>query len=349
MQAARVHGREDLRLESVPDPAPREGEVVVAVRVACLCSTDLEIYLQDLLWYTSGRARLPITPGHEWSGEVVGVGSGVADLRVGDRVVGEVAIGCGCCRYCLSGRPNICPARAEVGIINHDGAFAERLVMPAALVHSIGDLDFDAAALAEPTTVALRAVHQGGVGSGDRVAVLGAGTIGLLAMQAARVHGAGHILVTDLNERRLALAKELGADSTVNIAQHPLAALDHRHDAEFGFDVVIEAAGNPEAAEDALKIAALDGRIVIAGTFAGEPASLDLDTIVAGELTFRGVVGGQGMWEEAIQLVTKGEIRTTPLITHRLPLAQAQQAFDIMRDRSAGALKIQLEPQPRTD
>jgi 2-desacetyl-2-hydroxyethyl bacteriochlorophyllide A dehydrogenase len=335
MQAIRVHGRENLRFESVPDPAPGPGEVMAAVRAVNVCATDLELYLQELAWYTSGWARLPIIPGHEWSGEIVEIGPGVEGFRVGDRVVGEVAIGCGHCPLCRAGHSNVCPSRAEVGIINHDGAFAERLVMPASLVHPIGDLEFEAAAFLEPTTVALWAAERGRIAPGDRVIVLGAGTIGLLAMQAARARGAASVTVTDLDDRPLALARELGADAAVNVG---------RREPEGRFDAVIEATGSPQAVEQALALAAPLARIVIAGTFAGRPAMVDLDTIVAGELTVCGIVGGPGKWQEAIELVTKGVIRTTPLISRRLPLAEAEQAFAIMRDPGAGVLRIQLKP-----
>jgi L-iditol 2-dehydrogenase len=208
MRAIEFHGDERLEIVERPDPAPGEGELLIAPTAVGICGTDIEIFDGSLAYFRMGLAEYPIVPGHEWTGTVVDVGSGVTGFSAGDRVVGEVAIGCGVCVRCRAGRRHLCAKRTETGIVHMDGAMASRMVFPAGFAHRV-ELEPRAGALVEPTSVALHAVRRGRV-AGQRVLVVGAGPIGLLAAQCARAEGATEVVVSDTREDRLTLAAALG-------------------------------------------------------------------------------------------------------------------------------------------
>src|SRR3954451_19204827 len=188
MHAIEFHGDERLELVERPDPTPGPGELLIAPTAVGICGTDVEIFEGSLAYFRMGIAQYPIVPGHEWTGEVVEVGRDVRDFSPGDRVVGEVAIGCGVCVRCRAGRHHLCARRTETGIVHMDGAMASRLVFPAAFAHRV-DLSARAAALVEPTSVALHGTRRGDV-AGRTALIVGAGPIGLLAAQCARADGA---------------------------------------------------------------------------------------------------------------------------------------------------------------
>src|SRR4051812_22586939 len=208
MRALEFHGNEQLEIVERPDPSPGEGQLLIEPTAVGICGTDIEIFDGSLAYFRMGLAQYPIVPGHEWTGTVLEVGNGVAGYAPGDRVVGEVAIGCGVCVRCLAGRRHLCARRTETGIVHMDGAMASHMVFPAAFTHRV-DLEPRAGALVEPTSVALHAVRRGRVG-GRRVLVVGAGPIGLLVAQCARAEGAAEVVVTDTREDRLTRAAALG-------------------------------------------------------------------------------------------------------------------------------------------
>src|SRR5215213_4750681 len=189
MHAIEFHGAERLELVERPDPAPAAGQLLIAPSAVGICGTDVEIFEGSLAYFRMGIAEYPIVPGHEWTGVVVDVGAGVTGFAPGDQIVGEVAIGCGVCVRCRAGRSHLCARRTETGIVHMDGAMASLLRFPAAYAHRV---DFEGAALVEPTSVALHAVRRGDVG-GQSVLVVGAGPIGLLVAQCARAEGASAV------------------------------------------------------------------------------------------------------------------------------------------------------------
>src|SRR3954452_13541804 len=208
MRAIEFHGGERLELVERPDPEPGPGDLLIAPAAVGICGTDVEIFDGSMAYFRDGLSAYPVVPGHEWAGVVVDAGRDVRGFSAGDRVVGEVAIGCGHCVRCRAGRPHVCATRTETGIARRDGAMATRLVFPAAHAHPV-DLPARAAALVEPTSVALNAARRGEV-AGRTVAVVGAGPIGLLVGQCARAEGAAAVLVADTRPDRLALAAQLG-------------------------------------------------------------------------------------------------------------------------------------------
>ena len=221
MDALRVTGPGALALCRVALPSPGADEVAVRVAFVGICGTDVEIARGDMVYYTSGAARFPCTLGHEWSGVVIEVGAGEAAARfaVGDHVVGECSVGCaraGCAR-CASGSYHRCADRTETGIMNRDGAAAERVVLPARALHRVAaSVPLRAAALVEPAAVALNAALLANVGPGSLVAVLGDGPIGLLLLLVSRALGADAVFVVGADDARLALAARLGAAAVVD-------------------------------------------------------------------------------------------------------------------------------------
>ena len=325
-------------------------EAVVQVSYAGICGTDVELFVNEHFHhYKTGHARLPIIPGHEWTGVVVEVGSDVKHLKKGTRVVAEVSIGCGVCRFCKMGHANVCRARREVGIINQNGGFAQFACIPASNLRPALDLAPEIAVAAEPTAVALHGCQRVNVSAGDRVLVVGAGPIGLLSLQCAKACGAAFVAILDRDQKRLELARTLGADavlnsSSVGVAELPDLANSLTHGD--GFDVVLECAGAAKVFEHLLKTLAPLGRIAVVGCFGDHHPTFNPDALIAGENTIAGSVGGGANYGDAIELLRSGKVRPAPIITHTFPLAEAPKLFGALALGQApqGSLKVLLNP-----
>ncbi|MDR7544146.1 MAG: alcohol dehydrogenase catalytic domain-containing protein [Armatimonadota bacterium] len=342
MQAARLFGTRDMRVVQVNRPHPARGEVVVRVAYAGICGTDLEIYTGRMPFVRMGWVPLPQTLGHEWSGIVDEVGEGVTEFAPGDRVTGDVTISCRMCEYCKAGRYNICPNRRSVGIIRKDGAFAEFLVMPIHHVYKLPEgLSLEDAAVTEPASCALHAVQRLGPDPGDRIVVIGDGTLGLLALQAARAVGAGRVVLIGSHDEKLAIARQLGAYATVNrhrddVVQAPLDLLGGK------VEGVIEASGNAAAFGSALRLLRPGGRMVIISIYHEPVSSADLAFVATNEIVLSGTLAGPNVFPGLLRLMAEGAIRTRPLITQRLPLAQVPDAFQKIESRSELSVKTMV-------
>jgi threonine dehydrogenase-like Zn-dependent dehydrogenase len=346
MKAIRIYGPKDARYEEVPRPEPRPDEALVRVRASGLCATDHEYFTGEMPYVSQGLTRLPLIPGHEWSGEVVEVGSEAKDqFTVGDRVAGECSLGCLKCEFCIRGEYNQCPHRRETGLLNKNGAFAEYIRFPRYFLHKCTGVDFEASAFTEPTGVAVYAMKTARVSPGDAVLVVGAGPIGLFCVQVARAYGARTVMASDVRDDRIELAKALGADAGVNVATGDVreAALE----ATGGrlFDVAVEACGSPDALERTIEPAVRPrARIVMVGLTSGRRASLSVDDLVIQNWTIHGTLGGPGIWPEAISLIERGLVKVHPLITHKLGLSEYHRAIQIMKESDENAIKIILDP-----
>jgi L-iditol 2-dehydrogenase len=305
-----------------PDPLG-PGDVLVRLLATGICGTDVEIFDGTMPYFTAGMARYPLIPGHEWVGEVVETGAAVAGFAAGDRVVGECSVGCMACATCRAGDYHRCPSRTETGILNRNGGFAEYVTFPALFLHRIApDVPIECAAMVEPAAVAFNGVRRAGVSPRDAVAVFGDGPIGLLVAMTARAFGAASVTVVGGTPHRLALARSLGADATIDIGETPDIAAALRGVSGSAPGVVIEATGNPTAVETAIAAVATGGRIVLLGLFAGQrPRALDLDRVVIGEIALRGALGSPGVWPDVIRLIEGGRIDPCPLVSETLPLA----------------------------
>jgi L-iditol 2-dehydrogenase len=362
MRAIEFHGSEQLEIVERPDPVPGEGELLIEPTAVGICGTDIEIFDGSLAYFRMGIASYPIVPGHEWTGTVIDVGAGVVGFAPGDRVVGEVAIGCGICVRCLAGRRHLCARRTETGIVHMDGAMATRMVFPAAFAHRV-ELEPRAGALVEPTSVALHAVRRGRV-TGQRVLVVGAGPIGLLVAQCARAEGAASVAVSDTREDRLTLAAALGFPRACTLPGDDVddAHAGHAHGVHTGhgadiavikavldaigeqdlIDVVILCAGGPAAIAAAFAAVRPGGTVVAVGLSGAPTIPFDWDGMVVRDVDLIGVLGSVGYWPDAIELITSGRVKTEPLVTGAYPLDRTRDALEQLI--KPGTLKVLIQP-----
>jgi L-iditol 2-dehydrogenase len=335
MRAVVVERPGAARLERVPRPDPGPGEVLVRVSAAGICGSDVEVL--------EGRrparyVRYPIIPGHEWAGIVEAVGPGVENIEEGAAVVAEGFRACGDCARCREGRTNLCAADyAETGF-THAGAFAEFVCIPAHLVHQLPDgTDLAAAAVLEPAACVAQGLLEVELRPGLTVAVIGSGTLGLLAVALLSRVSPARLALVGTREPRLILGRELGATETWNVRedQYPNA----------GFDLVFEAAGTPGGARTAVELARRGGSVVLEG-ISGKPAGIDADAVVLGHLRVQGIFGAsRNAWRWVTELFADGLLDTKPLVTHSFPLEQYDTAFTTLTDREGEALKVQLAPE----
>jgi len=334
MKAAILRGPRDLRVEVSRAPEPGAGEALVRVAVAGLCGTDYSIF-------SGGRpVTYPRVMGHEFVGRVETVGTGVTTPRVGDRVAIEPNYSCGVCPLCREGNSNLCMSRTAVGI-DVDGCFAELVRVPARCCWPApAGVPDDELMVTEPLAVVVRAVGRGQVRAGETTAVVGVGTLGLLALQVLRARGA-RVLAVGRSTRRFALAKELGAEVTHTVSAGPLDEAARRFSGREGIDCVVETAGTPEAVNHALALVRPGGRVVLTG-LPDEPSSVPFFSVVRREVTIVGSMIYRDEFAEAMRLVAAGHVRTRPLITHRFGLDEIGRAFAVHREPAS--IKVAVVP-----
>src|SRR5439155_1635427 len=333
MKAAILHGPRDLRVESMRDPRPEPGEVVVRMVAAGLCGTDYEI------WSGARTVAYPRVMGHELVGRVEAPAAAVTRVGPGDPVVVEPTYSCGHCPLCREGNRNLCLSRTTIGI-NADGGFAELVRVTAQCCwRAAASARSDTLLLAEPLAVDVRAVGRGAPKAGESAAIVGAGTLGLLALQVLRARGT-RVMVTSRSRRRFALATELGADASHATVDGPIADAARRFSRREGADLVVETAGTAEAVTHALELVRPGGRVVLTG-LPHEPTSVSFFSVVRREVTLTGSMIYQDEFPEALRLVDSGAVRTAPLITHRFGLDQIGEAFTAHADPSS--IKVALD------
>ncbi len=330
-----AEGEGNLALVDVPQPKPGPGQVKIKIEAGGICGTDIGIY--------SGKwsVKIPRILGHELSGVIVGVGEGVSDLSVGDRVTTETdAFVCGTCSYCRSGNEHMCPQRKAIGT-SADGGFADYLAIRAAGVHRLPDeVSFAAGALSEPLAVAVHAVHERGqVQPGEWVVIIGPGTIGLLAAQVALACG-GRVVVTGLSRHseRFRLARSLGIEHTIALDEPAGVNWIKELDEGLGPHKVIECSGAPLAARQGLQLVRRRGWLVLVGFFY-QDVELDLDFLINKEVLLLASRGKRhSCWPIALDLLARGQVNTEVLITHRYPLTEWEAAFVKAQERGVKVL-----------
>jgi L-idonate 5-dehydrogenase len=336
-----IHAPHDLRIEEgrVAELGPTDVEVRVGA--GGICGSDLH-YFHDGGFGTV-RIKEPMVLGHEIAGTVAAVGPAVRSVRPGDKVAVNPSLPCEACRYCLAGLANHCLDMRFYGSAMRfphvQGGFRQRLVAHERQCVAVpAEVPLEKAAFAEPLAVCLHAVSRAGPLLGRSVLITGAGPIGMLTMLAARHAGAREVVITDVAEAPLALARKLGADRAINVASEKdgMAA----YEAEKGtFDVMFEASGNPAALRQGIAAVRPRGIVVLIGI--GGEASLMLNVLVAKEVDLRGTFRFDAEFAWAVDAIATGRIDPTPLLTEVIPLARAREAFDLASDRSR-AMKVQL-------
>jgi len=332
-----LHAPEEIRIIDSPRPTPGPGELLIRVAKVGICGSDLHAY--------HGKhpfIDLPVVPGHEFAGAVAEVGEDIVAFAPGDRVTVEPSLVCGECYNCRHGRYNICEHLKVIGC-QTPGAMADYLVVPAAKALRLPDaLSWDQGALAEPLAVGVHIVRLAAFAPGADVLILGAGAIGLMTLQVAKAHNAGRVMITDILPERLALARQLGADFAINPQEEDLMAALEEHFGPSRADVILECVGVAATARDAVRVARKGSRIIIGGVYE-EDAPLQLGLVQDRELELIGALMYAGAdFATALRLLSNGEVRDEPLITHRFPLKDAAEAFAVA-DRRAEALKVLIE------
>jgi L-idonate 5-dehydrogenase len=343
MLACRIHGAEDLRVESMPEPEPGPGEVCLKLGAGGICGSDLHYFLHGRIG--SFLIREPLIPGHEISGTVAKVGAGVTRVKEGDKVAINPSHACGTCRACRAGRENLCGSMRFLGsasVFPHvQGMFREYFVMgerqcyPIASAVTLSELAF-----AEPLSVALHAVNRAGSVLGKSVLVTGAGPIGCLIVMAARLAGAARVAVTDVVDRPLAVAKTVGGDQCVRADQVPVGP-----GALAGVigevDVAFEVSGNPEALSACLATVLRGGRIVQVGTLPAEGLQFPANQVMVREIDYVGTFRFGVEFDWSVRYLTERRVDVHPLLSDQYPLQEAEAAFRLASDKSR-SIKVQL-------
>ena len=314
-----------------PLPRPRPDEVLVSVAAAGLCGSDVELYDGRR---PEGYRSYPVVPGHEWAGSVVEVGDEVASVRAGDRVVAEGVRWCGACARCREGATNLCLAPyAETGF-THPGAFSDHVVVPARLVHVLpAGADLEQAALLEPAACVAAGILDSPPPAGTRALVLGAGTLGLLAVCLLCLHSPAELVVIDPRKDRQELALALGATDALAPPLRP----------GFEADLVIETAGVGDTLPAALAAARRGGTVVALGIAGAGPVAIDPDVFAVRNLVVRGVFSAPTRaWEHVVSLFAAGLLPIRELISHRLGLGGYERALELVGQPGTG--KVLLVP-----
>ncbi|MGH2344045.1 MAG: L-threonine 3-dehydrogenase, partial [Chloroflexota bacterium] len=322
-----------LWLEDVPEPTIGINDLLIRVLRTGICGTDLHIYSWDA--WAQRTVPTPLIVGHEFVGEIVEIGANVNDFRPGDIVSGEGHLVCGRCRNCMAGRRHLCAHTQGIGV-NRDGAFAEYIALPMTNVwHHTAAIDLDVAAIFDPFG---NAVHTALTfpALGEDVLVTGAGPIGIMAAAVVRHAGARHVVITDVNEYRLDLARRLGVSRALDVRTQTIAAVQDDLGMQEGFDIGLEMSGNPTALRDMLANMAHGGRIAMLGVPTADIA-IDWNVVVFNMLTIKGIYGREmyeTLYKMGVMLECGLDIR--PLITHRFSYRDYERAFEVMRSGNTG-------------
>lgn len=327
------------------EPVPEVGadEVLVRVKACGICGSDVHGFDG-----TSGRRIPPIVMGHEASGDIAAVGSAVEGWRVGDRVTFDSTVYCGSCAYCVEGRVNLCANRRVLGVSCSDyrqpGAFAEYVKVPARILYRLPEgMSYEEAAFCEPLAIALHAVARAGVQPGDTALVIGAGVIGLLVLQVLKMKGCARVFVSDLNEARLELARQTGADETFVANRQDVVKEVLQRTGGDGCDVAMECVGFGPAVQTALAAVRRGGRVGLVGNL--QPVcDLPLQQVVTRELSLYGTCACAGEYPEALEALHTGRIQVRPLMSAIVPLEEGGEWFFRLHGGQEPLIKVILQP-----
>ncbi|RFC43834.1 MAG: L-iditol 2-dehydrogenase [Verrucomicrobia bacterium] len=342
MKALTLTAPSQFTFGDVPEPELAPNEVLVAVRACGICGSD--IHGMD---GSSGRRIPPIIMGHEAAGVIARIGQDVHGWEPGARVAFDSMIFCGQCESCRSGHTNLCPDRRVIGVSCPDyrrhGAFAEYVAIPQHLLVPLPEgLSFEEAAFGEPVGVALHAVNLVKPNQGDTAVVVGAGLIGLLVIQALKRAGCSRVLAVDLDENRLELARELGAELGLKASAPDVLSQVRDWAGDDGADIAMEVVGITPTIQLAVRSVRKGGKVGAVGNL--KPSvEFPLQEVVTREITVYGSCASSGEYTEALQAVADGSIRVTPLISAKAPISNGQVWFDKLH-RGGDLLKVILHP-----
>ncbi|HEV2323809.1 MAG TPA: galactitol-1-phosphate 5-dehydrogenase [Terracidiphilus sp.] len=343
MKALLLSENSHLEIADLPRPGIGPDEVLVRVAACGICGSDVHGYDGS-----SGRRIPPIVMGHEAAGTVAAVGAGVSGYKAGDRVTFDSTVYCGECEFCRRGEANLCDNRQVIGVSCGDyrrhGAFAEYVVVPARILYHLPEnFEFSEAAMLEAVSVALHAVGVSEVRPGETALVIGAGMIGLLTLQAARAAGAGRVLIADVDPTRLKLARQLGADETIQVSGSNLVSEVMKLTDGRGVDVSYEAVGRNETVTAAIDATRKGGTVTLIGNIKPE-VTLPLQKVVSRQIRLQGSCASAGEYPQAIEMIADGRIQVKPLITAVACLEEGPRWFERLHAGEPNLMKIVLTP-----
>jgi len=332
-----------LEIADLPLPAVGRGELLVRVEACGICGSDVHGFDGS-----TGRRIPPIVMGHEAAGTVEAAGQGVTKFSKGDRVTFDSTVYCGECEYCKRGQINLCDNREVIGVscgeYRRHGAFAEYVVVPERIMYALpSNFSFNEAAMLEAVSVAIHAVKVSPVLGGETALVIGAGMIGLLTLQAARAAGCARVFIADVDETRLKLARQIGADEVLHCSGAELVAEIMRLTNGRGVDLALEAVGRNETVTGAIDCTRKGGAVTLIGNIMPE-VTLPLQKVVVKQLRLQGSCASSGEYPEAIQLIANGKIQVKPLITAVASLEDGPRWFERLHAREPNLMKIILTP-----
>jgi threonine 3-dehydrogenase len=329
-----------LWLQDIPNPEIGINDVLIKVRKAAICGTDLHIYKWDA--WAQKTIPVPMAIGHEFVGEIVEVGSNVSDFFPGDLVSGEGHVVCGRCRNCLAGRRHQCKDTIGLGV-NRPGAFAEYVSLPMTNIWKHKkSIDIEVAAIFDPFGNAVHSALQFPC-LGEDVLITGAGPIGIMAAAVVRHAGARHVVITDLNPYRLELATKVGVTRAVNVREQSIADVQKELGMKEGFDIGLEMSGNPSAFRGMLASMCHGGRIAMLG-IPSEEIAIDWNTVIFNMLTIKGIYGRE-MYETwyMMSVMIQSGLDISPVITHRFHYTEFEKAFETMIAGDAGKVVLSFD------
>lgn len=332
-----------LEMADVPMPRPGPDDVLIRVGACGICGSDVHGYDGS-----SGRRIPPIVMGHEAAGTVAAAGSAVHDIQEGQRVTFDSTVYCGECEYCRRGEVNLCNRREVLGVSTPEyrrpGAFAEYVVVPKRVVHSLPrELSFEQAAMVEPLAVAVHAVSLADIPKAGTALVIGAGMIGLLVLQALRAVGCSTIYVSDIDDSRLKLAKELGATETINAKTADAVEHVRKLTSGAGVDLALEAVGSTPTIKAAVESVRKGGTVVLIGNIA-PTAEIPLQAVVSRQIRLQGSAASSGEYPKCIEMLANGTVNVKPLISVVAPLEEGAQWFERLHERQPNLMKVILTP-----
>jgi threonine 3-dehydrogenase len=336
----KAHAAPGIQLQDIPKPAVGPNDVMIRVKRSAICGTDMHIFNWDA--WAQKTIPVPMAVGHEYCGEVVEIGSEVSGFKIGDRVSGEGHITCGYCRNCRAGRRHLCRNTIGVGV-NRPGAFAEFVVIPAFNAFKLPEaIDDEIASILDPLGNAVHTALAFDV-VGEDVLITGAGPIGIMAVAIVRFIGARNVVITDVNDYRLDLARKMGATLALNVTRDSLDDAMRQLRMQEGFDVGLEMSGNASAMREMLRTLHHGGSMAMLGIPSAE-VSVDWNQVVFKGLTIKGIYGREMFetWYKMAALLQSG-LNIRPVITHRLPYTEYQRAFEIMGAGQSGKVVMDWE------
>lgn len=345
MKAAVFESKETIVFRDFEDPVMGDNDILVKVKYCGICGTDVAFFKGIMSYLKMGLQKYPFVPGHEWSGIVADIGKNVKSIKIGDRVTGDVSVGCGKCPECMDGNYHICTERYEVGNLgNKPGAMAEYIVMPERNVYKLPDnVSFIAGAIVEPLATAVHGFERKKIDFLENILITGTGLIGILAAQVGSTYLSTNVVLTGRTEEKLNIAKECGIKNAINIKEKEVRVYLEEMGILNKISFCIECSGNIYALKQCLEFVKSGGHISIIGFYENYKDVVDFDIITTKNLEIHGVLASPNCFNSAILLLEKGLVNYNPLISKIFPLNEINHAINYLLDKKNNAIKVMLK------